>query len=290
MDVDALIESINQPEEPIEPSTEGLTTDAQAETEVSEDSSDEQAEDTTSTFNLVHKGKEISVNDENYRQYAQKGYDYESKMKEFNVERKMFQQEREKFQEDIGELKEINEYAKQNPEFERIVKQQWELAQQGRLPDMQPQDQVSLLEAKVNRMQELLDSQKQESESRRVAELEVKQESAISKFKDEHSYLDWETKDEHGQTLEDRVGEKMLESGVRDFNLMAKAMLMEKIVAHKALESKENVGKDIQKANKLGLGKVTKKPQMKLKPLENARSKSWDEVLREAMDEEGITA
>ena len=280
--VEALIENATSPETVPEAVTEGQPIDAQAEAEVSEEPSGQ------ASRLIKHKGEEIGLDDERYVQYAQKGYDYEKKMHDFRVQQKLFQKEQEQFKSKFEELQQINEYAKANPKFEQLIQQQWALIQQGQSPAMEPQDEVQLLRAQMNQMQEKLNSQNEQAEVRRVAEMEARQEGAIDQFKAAHPYLDWATKDEHGQTLEDRIGEKMIESKVKDFDVMAKAMLMDKIIAHKAMESKETAAKDIQKANKLGLGKVTKKSQLASKPAEDVGKKSYDDLIREGLAEYGI--
>ena len=283
-DVDAIVSEANSPEPPREATPEGEIADAMAEAQSESDAS-AASEQAGHTRTLKWKGKEIGLDDEAYQNYAQKGYDYDKKMHDLRVERKLFAKEREKLEQRYKELEQINDYAEANPQFQQLIQQEWARIQSGEQRQLEPQDEVQVLRHQLNQIQAQLREQRESTESRRVADMEARQEGAIGRFKEEHSFLDWETKDEQGFTLEDRVGNAMLESGVRDFDVMAKAMLLDKIIAHKTMAGKEQAAKKIQEGHRLGLGKVTKESQRQVKPAEDTRNKSYEDLANEALAE-----
>jgi len=71
---------------------------------------------------------------------------------------------------------------------------------------------------------------------------------------------------------------------------MADHFLKDQLMQRNSIESKEAAAKGIQKATKLGLGKVTPNPTMAVKPAESIRSKSYDQLTAEALAELGIQA
>ena len=285
IDVDALYDAAMAPESPKESGAEG-TIDTPAANE------DGNTEPTTAPgsdkFSITHKGKELSLDDEKYKGYAQKGYDYETKMHQFRVDQKLFEQKQEQSKEQYDQIKQIDDYAKANPQFNQLIQDQWAQIQAGNVPEMNPQTEVQVLKTQMSQLMDSMNSQKEGLENRRVAELEASQEGAISKYKDDNKSMDWETKDAEGNTLEDRIGHAMLEKGVRDFDIMANSFLLKQHLASKTLEGKESAAKAIQKNNKLGLGKVTERSTLGVKKGEDFRNKSYDDLTKEAFAELGI--
>lgn len=284
-DVDALIAEIGSPEAAPEAPSEGTISDAQAETP--EDKAADAETPADSAFSLTYKGKELGLTEDRYKAYAQKGKDYETKMHDFRVERKLFEAERDKHKESHANIIEINDYTEANPAFQKLIQDQWALIQSGQTPPMEPQTEVQVLKHQMAQLMETMGSQKEGIEARRVAELEATQEGAISKYREEHSSMDWETKDDDGQTLEDRIGQSMLDNGVKDFRIMADSLLLKEHMSRKVIEGKESAAKGIQKATKLGLGKVTAESQQSIKKAEDISKKSYDQLMAEAIAEMG---
>jgi hypothetical protein len=275
------------PEPSPEVSSEGAIPDTQAETttEAGAEATTEPAAEGGRT--ITYKGKELSMDDDKYRSLAQQGHDYNTKMHQARVDRKLFEQEREQFKTTMGELQEINDYAKANPAFEQLIQREWAKVQtEGYQPD--PQSDVQMLQNQVRTLMDQVNSQSQANENRRIAEMEAGQETTIANYKENHSELDWATKDAEGNSLEDRITHAMLDNGVKDFNIMADSFLLKEIQSRNTMESKEAAAKNIQKATKLGLGKVTPKSTMGVKASESISNKSYDELLSEGLAELGI--
>jgi hypothetical protein len=284
--VDAMIQEAMAPEASPEATLEGQPIEAPQHEAVEEQAPE--TPDSPESYTIKYKGKEIGLDNPKYRDFAQKGYDYEQKMHQFRVDSKLKEQEYAKREAKYKELEQINDYAKENPQFERLIQEEWARVQAGQPREVSAQDKVQVLEARLNQVMDTLTSQKEAEEARRVAEMEASQEGAISKYKESHPDFDWVKKDGEGRTLEDKIGQAMIDNGVSNFQIMADSFLLKEHMDRKTLEGKETVAKDIQKANKLGLGKVTKKPQMAVKKSENVTDKSYDQLIQEGLAELGI--
>lgn len=285
--VDALVQEAYAPDAPLEANPEGMIEDVQTQHETVEESSSESAESAFRKM-LKHKGKEILIDDEQkYDMYAHKGYDYEQKMHQLKVDRKLKEKEWADRETQFKELEQINNYVKENPAFEQLIQREWAKIQAGGQIEVAPEDRVHVLEARLNQVLDKLENQGRDLEARRIAEIEAKQEMAIDSYKESHSDFDWKKKDENGATLEDRIMQQMIDKGVKDFEIMADYVLKNEQLVRKTLEAKESMAKDIQKANKLGLGKVTRKSQIVVQGSEDIKNKSYDDLVAESLKELG---
>ena len=280
IDVNAIVAEATAPQDPITPASDAVR-------EPLADTTEKEPAPNGDGRSLTYKGEDISMDDDKYKNYAQKGWDYEHKMRDFLVEKNLFEKEREQSKEKFSNLAEIDAYAKANPAWLRTVQDQWALIQSGKGPQMAPETEMQVMRSQMSAMQETLDAQKTDSENRRTAALEADTETSISKYKSEHSTMDWGAKDENGLTLEDRIGHAMLKTKTPEFKVMADSFLFKEHMDRQKLQGKESVAKDIQKANKAGLGKVTKTSQLGVKKATDTK-KSYHELGLEALEELGL--
>lgn len=281
--VDDLLNSVYEPSAPLEAPTE-----QEGNADSASESPEPQVEQSGSKFVLKHKGKEIELDPEKATAYAQKGYDYETKMRDFKVRKKLYEQEIEKQKNMYGELAEINEFAKQNPAFEQLIQREWAKIQSGQQIEVAPEDKVTLLESRLNQVMDKLSSQEEQLTAKQEAELEAAQETAIESYKDQYKDFDWETKDENGATLEDRIMQNMIDKGVKDFQIMADHVLKNELLARQQMEAKRKIGKQLQHSNKHGLGQVTSQSQQKTSKAKDIGNKSYDDLVAEGLAELGI--
>jgi len=284
--VEAMIQEVMTPEAAPAATQEGDISEATQQEATTEETS--QVTDSDG-YTIKYKGKEIGLEDDKYRDFAQKGYDYEQKMHQFRVDSKLKEQEHEKKSSALKELEQINEYAKSNPAFEQLIQREWAKVQSGQEVEVAPQDRIQVLESRLNQVLSTLGSQQEEMEARKVAEMEATQEGSIAKYKETNADFDWVKKDETGHTLEDRIGQAMIDNGVKNFKIMADSFLLNEHMNRKTLEGKESLAKDIQKVNKLGLGKVTKKSQLGVSKSDDISKKSYDDLIKESFAELGLT-
>lgn len=294
--VDTLLESALAPSTPMSAPQEGVESSVSSPDQVATDSAGNQ-------WVITHEGKEIPLDEHKYKMYAQKGYNYEGKMHQLRVDRNIYSKEREEFETQKAshetqteELRRIDEYARQNPQWLEHVKQSWLQAQQqsGQYGQNSYQtqnpytQQISRLETAVNQLLSERQAQQKDTEMRAVAEKDAKLESSIAEYKDSFPDFDWEKADETGLKLDQRVMQHAIDNGIKSFKAAARDFLWDEHMSRAQINTKEKVGKEIQKQQKLGLGTPTAKSQMQVKRTESVRGKSYDDIASEALRELGL--
>lgn len=251
---------------------------------------DEVTEETTpqqpNEFEINYRGKLEKHPLEKILQFAQQGRDYSEKMGAWKSERTQlldFKTRWEQAQKDLSRLKEydeVNQYIQKDPQWWEYVRSNYQnrLKEQGQQATLPPEVQEKL--EKVDKFEQFITAQEQAKED---SELD----GYINQVREQHPDLDWKTLDENGLDLERRVTDHAIKLGIKTaqgwkaafFDLMAPDL-----VNRAKLGGKEEVGKQIQKATKLGLGPVTDKPTQKVKRVQNVSDKSWEDITREAME------
>jgi hypothetical protein len=295
-DYEALYDSIMQPDVETSAPTEG------SETESAKPPSDppvKSEEPTTGEFILKHpsfgeKGERGFERDK-VVEYAQKGFDYESKMselktskKEYEDSLKAFEAERETFTKDREYWSDIDQYMKENPRFEQIVKEQW-AKEQGSTYEP-PNPQVQALQEQVKSLLGRLDAKDTEQKEIQTKQATTKLEQTVANYKETNKELDWEGKDEFGKTLQERVEEFAVENEIKSFTNAANLMLFDQLQKIAVTRAKEETGKSIQKQKKLGLGPITEKPTQtgEVASAHSYREKSYEDLAGEALAELGL--
>jgi hypothetical protein len=291
--VDSLIEGSFAPEPPMAAPNEGTQGSASDQNQVLTDEKGNQ-------WVINHEGKEIPLDEHKFKMYAQKGYNYEGKMHQLRVDRNLHQKESESFSEqrksweaETAEMRQIQEFAKQNPQWVETVRQAWVNAQQGGQQQGQSQNpwvnQIGQLQNTVNQLVQRISDQDKQTQMRSVAEKEATLDTQIAKYKDENPSFDWNTADEMGMNLEKRIMQFAIDEGIKNVEHAAKLFHWDEHMKRTQLSAKEQVGKDIQRQQKLGLGTPTAKSQLQLKRTESVRGKSYDDIASEALKELGLS-
>jgi hypothetical protein len=259
-------------------------------------------------FKITHKGKEVTLEADKYKNYAQMGLDYSSNMRELKDQRAEFDRQRQEFESQrtlLSEWAQLDEYARANPQWAALVREQYQRAQsQGfvgqpaaNYQDFQAQrqlqagNQIGELARTVQDLQARLAEQDQAAARGREAERNRELDNQVTSYKEKYgSDFDWTASDPiSGNTLEADIMQFAVDNGIKRFDHAANAFLADKIAEKAALKAKEAAGKDIQKQTRLGLGQVTSKPQMNtLNAPENLRGRSYSDLGREALRQFGV--
>lgn len=285
--IDSILAEANAPEIPMSAPSENSENNVEPKAEPNAETNPSPEGDGRT---LIYKGKEISIDDDKYRMLAQKGYSYEQDRHQLKVDRRLWEREREKHTAEFDELRQINEYAKSNPEFQALIQREWANIQAGGQIQQDPnqQQQPQAYNPQIEALRQRLDAQDEEIRIKKEAERETALESAIENYKESYGSFDWESKDEYGQTLEDRITQHAVDNQIRDFKTAANDYLFDEHLKRASLQSKEKAAKEIQKQNKLGLGKVTDQSTLDVKRADSVRSKSYNDLAAEALKEFGL--
>lgn len=248
-------------------------------------------------FKLNYRGKEEEYPIEKVLSFAQQGRDYNERMALFNRDRALFDAERQKsdarykgLEDRLKQYGEIEAYQKQDPAWWQHVVQSYQQARS------QGQAQVAQLPPEVQKEIEENREFRTRFEEREQAEVIAKEDQAleleISQYREKNPAFEWEKVDEHGFNLEQRILNHATKLGLtkpEHFKLAAFDLLQDEILKRKEHEAKEGVGKHLEKVTKLGMGPVTERRTLGVKPVRNVAEKDWNEIAEEAKAAIGIT-
>ena len=212
-DVDALYNSIMEPSpeppEPVEGNQESSNTEPSA-----EPVNTEQGTTDGDMFTLKHKdfeNGERQFSRDKVMEYAQKGFDYELKMHNFkkdraswDEERQTFEAERETFTKDREYWTKVDQYMKDNPGFAETVQTEFAKIQgQEFSAPLTPREQA--MQQEIESLKSRFDAQDNASQERSQRQAEESFIKSTVDYKKQHADFDWETKDEFGQSLQERI-------------------------------------------------------------------------------------
>lgn len=234
-------------------------------------------------YALNYKGQEEKHPLSKILEFASQGRDYSQKMRDLRVQRELFEKDRSKYADIDARLQkyaEVEAYIQKDPAWWQHVQGLYQQRAEGQgtaTPQLPPE-----VLAKLDETSKYVESMKIRHEDESL-------DSDIRTYQEKNPQFDWGKVDESGRPdLERRILDHAIQNGIKSFRAAANDFLFEEHVNRAKTAAKEDVGKQIQKQTKLGLGPVTPKPVLKLKGVANIRDKSWDEVTREALAEAGI--
>lgn len=248
------------------------------------------APSTPSEFEFDWNGKQIKVpyTDPRLKQWVQQGYDYPQRMAELNQARTKWEQERQEFENKVSPYKTIDEYARQNPEWWAYVENQWQSRQQqGAAQPGSPIDP----EIK-NQLKELSEFKKSIEEERAIQQRQKEDsvlDQEVKSIREQYKNLDWDTLDpKTGYTLEQRILDHAMQNGIKSFRAAFRDYNHENLLRLEKERALEGYTKENQKRTKLGLLGSSPTPLKGIRPAENVKTKSYDDLFREAKEELGI--
>ena len=252
---------------------------------------------------ITANGKEVKIAKDKIDQYLSKGYAFESKMSDLNVDKQKFTDERDSWNTEksemdtrYSELKQLDDYARDNPEWLEKIKtsfnQKDELEKEV-ISNHDPDDplikKIDSMQEKLSKYENHIENEIKEREDRKQAESNAKFDSQVLDYKQKFSNLDWNTKDDSGKTLEDKVIDFADKRKLSSFEDAFKLLHFDDFQKRSEIKGKEEAGKSIQQAKKLGLGAITDQPSTKLPSnVKDIRNKSYNESIKEGLAEMGI--
>jgi ribosomal protein L9 len=246
-----------------------------------------------------HGDKEIKLpwNDPKVTQWAQQGYDYAQKMQAFNQERQQFEQKH-------AQINQIAQELETNPQLYETIKQGILSAKQGSSPQQVANSQVGIekalegldpqhplaqlltgLQGKLSEHENYLNNWKQEKQLEAQKAEDAKIDAEIKSVREKYSDLDWNSADESGKTLENRVIEHAIKIGAKSFGTAFRDMMHEEIVKRAQESGKTAQLKEIEKNQKVGLLGKTPAPTKGISTPKNIKNQSYNDLLNEAMAE-----
>lgn len=236
------------------------------------------------TYQLTVDGRQVTATLDQLQKWAQQGYGANNKIGELN-------QKLQDYETRYKPYSEIDQFAKENPQWWQHVQSQWENREQQQLhqnsdnPLLQELNQLkSELSEFKNWKNEL--TNKEMTQARQAEDQQL--DTEIKSMRDQYSHLDWTAVDDNGYDLETRVLQYANENNIRKFDQAFRLYNHDRLLSLAEERGKESVAKDIQKKTKLGLlGKQA--PKREISQATSLKSKTYDDLLREGAEELGIS-
>lgn len=248
-------------------------------------------------YAIKYKGKEEKYPIEKLIEFAQQGRHYSDSMAKLKADRESFEklsktntEKWAKLEARLNQYSEIEAYQQKDPAWWQHVVEQYQqkLSGQAQGANASPDPRFHQLEETVKQLASNL-------EQREQAQLAEKEDLALSQqvesYREKYPQFDWTTVDENGQDLEKRILDHGIKMGLtkpEHFRIAANDYLHDEFVKRSETSAKEGVAKHLKKVTELGLGPVTDRKTLAIKPVSNPASKTWDQISEEAKAAMGV--
>lgn len=234
-------------------------------------------------------GRKIKApfSDPRIQQWAAKGYDYNQRMQAFKAEQETFASQRQEIEALKAKYAPVEEYYSKNPQHWEQVQQAFQNAQ-GLDPNNPLVQKLQQYEQKLSQVDQFIQTAQQREAQEKAQQEDQALDTEIQSLREQYKDLDWNGVDPEGNSLEARVARHAIQNGIKKFGTAFRDLYHDQLVKRAAEQAKESVTKERQKASKLGLLGQTPTPKKGITPAEDLKSKSYDQLEREALQELGL--
>lgn len=178
---------------------------------------------------------------------------------------------------------EIDQFAKANPDWWKTVVQSYQTTQSQGTPGSQASFQLPPeVQSKIDQLDQFKSSFEAEQAHKAL-------DAEVQDIRKSYPNLSWDTLDESGSSLEMRVYDHALKSGIQSFKTAFKDLMHDDIVKYRADEAKAQAVKELQAQRKQGVLGVSTTPSRGPAP-GPTKHKTYDDAASAAMAELGIMA
>jgi hypothetical protein len=234
---------------------------------------------------MTVNGEKILVDDEaKYDQWAQQGRHYSQQMAELNQQKAEWEAEKAGLQSKLDQYREVDNYAKENPEWWNHVEQNYNSRDAQQLtPEIKAALEPVLKDfSEVKEFANKLQIERQEELAKKEDEALKLEVSTLSK---EYPEIDFTAADPSGQSFELQILKHAEAQGIPSFRaafLDYHQGQLQKIYEARGRKAADDAIAQRNKAGILGRTQAPTKGQADM--LVNPRNKSWDDVLSEAKE------
>lgn len=277
VDVDALLDEIENPVDPNEPDPA-----AAAPAPVQE-------------YEIQHNGKVIKAPIDKIQTWASQGYNYSQQMAAFNKAKMEWENERKGYE----PYKEVDTYARQNPQWWETVKRSFQQVQQGaqNAPQSQNENQDNPLAPLIEPIKSDLDEIKAwKNEIQQARDFAIRQQEdqkldeEISSVHKEYADIPFDRVDEEGRTLENRILEHAQKIGTKSYKAAFHDYMAPQLQKRAEERGREAAVRARQEQARKGLlGRTQAPTKDAVQPVKNYRNKTYSDIEKEALAEFGIS-
>lgn len=287
LDADQILAAIDRGEDPA-----GLTNGQGSPTQETTPSAEasQTAEQAAESFFREFKtnGKVVKVDDPaKWDQWAQQGYDYAQRIAELKAEREAFERERAELQSNVSRYSEVDRFARENPEWWDHVEQSYaQRDQQGIDPSLQKI--IQPLQSEISELKKFYNDVQRARQEEEAARADAALNEEIATVKKAYSDVDFSVVDRSGQSLEDAVIAHANANGIPSFKAAFLDYYHDNLTKLYETRGRQAVEQDLAQRQKTGLLGQTQAPVTSKAQPTSTRGRSYDDLMREAMDELGI--
>lgn len=208
-------------------------------------------------WTLNVNGKDIRTDDEGrIIQWAQQGYNYAQQVEAFKKQQAEYEVKYKGF----DRYSEIDQFAKQNPQWWQHVEQAWNSRGQfnpeaAANPEMAQAQQMlqQLIDQKLGPVQEFMTEVQREKSNREAQQADATLRDQMESIRKEYPNLDFAKVDQAGKSLELRVLEHGMSKGIHDFEAAFRDFYWKDAIALERAKAKEEAAKEAQKLRSNGI-------------------------------------
>lgn len=203
-------------------------------------------------WELDIRGQKIKADEANLLKWAQQGYDYSQNLNAFKTEKDSWIKEKTDWESRINPYREIDEFAKQNPDWWNTIQENFQKRNEPQIPE----ELKSYLEPIVKDYSEVknfINDVQREKEEARIKNEDLELDKEIKSLRSHYSDLDFDVKDQNGQSLEQRILDHGTKHGFRSFSSAFKDYYHDELIKRAESRGREAVSADMKKRQKLGL-------------------------------------
>lgn len=255
--------------------------EVQAETQV------KRQEQTPNEYSFEIDGQVKKFSQEDLQKYVSEGLKATQKYQEIMDHQQKLMQEKANFEQNVGKYdhyRKIDEWARENPElYNRIQLEHENMVNGGNFGDVPPYlakfvSEIDSIKAKLGEVDQLISTQKAN-----VADQQL--DKTFAQYAQEYPMIDWQGKDQNGLTMMQKAynyAQKFGLSTVESALDRTIALEMKDIIARSELKAKDQVAKQVQKNNKLGILEKSERYTPSEKTLR--KPKTYEDALQMALN------
>lgn len=205
------------------------------------------------TWSWKEGDKEIKATEEQLLKWGQMGRNAPQKIGELNQNLTKAQEQLKK----LEEYRQIDEWAQKNPDIWSKITQSYQnpsqqIQEQTQIP-AEVQQYLQPLMQQLTEMKSFVSEIQKEREQGKLKQEDTALDQEIKSIREQHADLDWQSPDESGLTLEQRVLEHASKLGTTSFKAAFRDMNHETLLQRATLKAKEELIKERRQKSKLGL-------------------------------------
>ena len=284
------MQSLDLPEEGGEVSggdggREAAATTAQAQAPQSAQPQTQNAATTTTPveeFEFNWNGKPVKGDRTKVLKWASQGYDYAQRIAELKQQRQEFERSQKEYEQKYSPYQEIDSYAKQNPQWWQTIQEAYSQRENQQQAAQNPE--FNHLRSELQELKQFKTQFETEQQQAKTKAEDEQLAGDIQSIRKDYSDLDWNTLDEYGQSLEQRVLKHAVDNGISNFRAAFRDYNYDNLVKAASEKAKTQLGQNLQQTRKAGILGKSQTPVKGAQAVVNSK-KSWGDLTNQAVAE-----